>query len=94
MASDRAKRKREAGINGAKLGSALDKELEQALRDFVQYKTVSSDRSLREDCYKGAKYLCKLLVEVLGDLQSAQSCLESTMQHTSLPIFSRSKGVV
>ena len=44
----------------------MDRQLELALRDFVTFKTVSSDRSLREDCYRGAKYLCKLLVEVLG----------------------------
>ena len=45
---------------------ALDRQLELALRHFVTFKTVSSDRSLREDCYRGAKYLCKLLVEILG----------------------------
>lgn len=45
----------------------MDRQLELALRDFVTFKTVSSDTSLREDCYHGAKYLCKLLVEVLGE---------------------------
>ena len=44
----------------------MDRELELALREFVAFRTVSSDPSLREDCYRGAKYLCKLLVEVLG----------------------------
>lgn len=46
----------------------MDRHLELALREFVTFQTVSSDMSLREDCYRGAKYLCKLLVEVLGTL--------------------------
>lgn len=45
----------------------MNRELEQKLKEFVTFKTVSSDSSLREDCYRGAKYLSKLLTEVLGD---------------------------
>lgn len=59
------RRKVECGSQG-KGSSCQDRQLEEALREFVTFKTVSSDRSLREDCYRGAKYLCKLLVEVLG----------------------------
>lgn len=59
------KRTKEESRSQGKPG-ALERHLELALRDFVTFKTVSSDRSLREDCYRGAKYLCKLLVEVLG----------------------------
>ena len=59
-------RRAKLGSGKAKVGSSMDRELEQKLREFVMFKTVSSDRSLREDCYRGAKYLCKLLTEVLG----------------------------
>ena len=59
-------RRRLDGGGRAKRGAGMDRELEHALREFVAFRTVSSDPSLREDCYRGAKYLCKLLVEVLG----------------------------
>ena len=59
-------RRRLDGGGRAKPGTGMDRELELALREFVAFRTVSSDPSLREDCYRGAKYLCKLLVEVLG----------------------------
>lgn len=55
------------GSAKARQGCTMDRELEQKLREFVMFKTVSSDRSLREDCYRGAKYLCRLLTEVLGE---------------------------
>ncbi|CAL8463359.1 g2893 [Coccomyxa elongata] len=43
----------------------LERELEHALRDFVRLKTVSSDPTLQEDCFRGAKFLATLL-EALG----------------------------
>ena len=48
------------------INESIDRQLELTLRQFVTFKTVSSDRNLREQCYCGAKYLCKILVEVLG----------------------------
>ena len=50
---------------GAGPAARLEKELEKTLREFVRMRTVSSDPSLREDCFKGAKYLAHLL-ESLG----------------------------
>ena len=49
------------------LSARIEKELERTLREFVRMRTVSSDRSLREDCFRGAKYLAHLL-ESLGQL--------------------------
>ena len=50
---------------GGSVSGRLEKELERTLREFVRMRTVSSDPSLREDCFKGAKYLAHLL-ESLG----------------------------
>ena len=50
---------------GGSVSARLEKELERTLREFVRMRTVSSDPSLREDCFKGAKYLAHLL-ESLG----------------------------
>lgn len=55
-----------AGPGSAALSARLEKELERTLREFVRMRTVSSDPSLREDCFKGAKYLAHLL-ESLGE---------------------------
>lgn len=52
---------------GMGVSARLEKELEKTLREFVRMRTVSSDPSLREDCFKGAKYLAHLL-ESLGIL--------------------------
>ncbi len=49
------------------VSARLEKELERTLREFVRMRTVSSDPSLREDCFKGAKYLAHLL-ESLGKI--------------------------
>ena len=46
-------------------GQQLERELEGSLREFVRLRTVSSDASLREDCFRGAKFLASLL-ESLG----------------------------
>jgi hypothetical protein len=43
----------------------LERELEAMLREFVRLKTVSSDPQLREDCFRGAKFLASIL-ESLG----------------------------
>ena len=43
----------------------LDCDLDSALRAFVRLRTVSADSTLREDCFRGAKYLASLL-ESLG----------------------------
>ena len=53
------------GVGGGGLSARLEKELERTLREFVRMKTVSSDPSLREECFRGAKYLAHLL-ESLG----------------------------
>ena len=45
--------------------SHLERELERSLREFVRLRTVSSDPTLREECFRGAKYLATLL-ESLG----------------------------
>lgn len=46
-------------------GTHLERELERSLREFVRLRTVSSDPTLREECFRGAKYLATLL-ESLG----------------------------
>ena len=55
------------GVGGGGLSARLEKELERTLREFVRMKTVSSDPSLREECFRGAKYLAHLL-ESLGTI--------------------------
>lgn len=55
---------------GCSLQTPIEKELERALRDFVRLRTVSSDPTLREDCFRGAKFLATLL-ESLGALPPA-----------------------
>ena len=47
------------------MGTRLEAELERSLREFVRLRTVSSDPTLREECFRGAKYLATLL-ESLG----------------------------
>lgn len=68
------------GGGGGSLSARLEKELERTLREFVRMKTVSSDPSLREDCFRGAKYLAHLL-ESLGTI----------LQHRT-PAFARQKS--
>lgn len=60
----------------------LERELEHALRDFVRLKTVSCDPTLREDCFRGAKFLATLLESLGGDPPSAPPILPpSPVQH-------------
>ena len=40
--------------------------MERSLREFVRLRTVSSDASLREDCFRGAKFLASLLESIGG----------------------------
>ena len=51
--------------SGSRPGARLEAELEGSLREFVRLRTVSSDPTLREECFRGAKYLATLL-ESLG----------------------------
>lgn len=41
--------------------------MERSLREFVRLRTVSSDASLREDCFRGAKFLASLLESIGGN---------------------------
>lgn len=70
------------GGGGGGLSARLEKELERTLREFVRMKTVSSDPSLREECFRGAKYLAHLL-ESLGTIFQHKSCF---CQAQELPI--------
>ena len=56
---------RECSASGTGRGARLERELEGSLREFVRLRTVSSDPTLREECFRGAKYLATLL-ESLG----------------------------
>lgn len=47
------------------LDAQLNKEFERALRSFIKLKTVSADPALHEDCFRGAKFLMRLL-EAMG----------------------------
>lgn len=69
------------GGGGGGLSARLEKELERTLREFVRMKTVSSDPSLREDCFRGAKYLAHLL-ESLGTIQGSFQCTKLPCRHT------------
>lgn len=80
QAFDVAGKKRKIEARSHSKAGSMDRHLELALRDFVTFRTVSSDRSLREDCYRGAKYLCKLLVEVLG-MRKLEDVHENGLDH-------------
>ena len=56
---------RQCSTSGPGPGARLEAELEGSLREFVRLRTVSSDPTLREECFRGAKYLATLL-ESLG----------------------------
>ena len=68
---------------GGRGSGRLEKELERTLREFVRMRTVSSDPSLREDCFKGAKYLAHLL-ESLGKIPiiTSKRSRRSRAKHT------------
>ena len=50
----------------------LDKEFEKALRSFVRIKTVSADPKLREESFRGAKFLLRLLEGLGAEVKLAQ----------------------
>ena len=54
------------------------RRLERSLREFLRIKTVSRDPELKEDCFRGAKYLCSKL-EALGE----QGCCTVDLALTS-----------
>ena len=56
---------KECSTSGPGMGARLEQELEGSLREFVRLRTVSSDPTLSEECFRGAKYLATLL-ESLG----------------------------
>ena len=49
--------------------------MERSLREFVRLRTVSSDASLREDCFRGAKFLASLLESIGGQTPQLSSSL-------------------
>lgn len=50
----------------------LERELEKALRLFIKIKTVSSDPSLSQDCFRGAKFLLRLLESMGAEVKLSQ----------------------
>ncbi len=64
---------KECSTSQAGGASHLERELERSLREFVRLRTVSSDPTLREECFRGAKYLANLLESIGEGLQSQAS---------------------
>ena len=56
-----------APSQGGKLTGRVDREMERSLRELVRIKSVSQDKGLREESFRAAKYLARLL-ESLGVL--------------------------
>lgn len=50
----------------------LEREFERALRVFVSLKTVSADPSAAEDCFRGAKFLLRLLESMGAEVKLTQ----------------------
>jgi Cys-Gly metallodipeptidase DUG1 len=50
----------------------IEKEFERALRSFVRIRSVSADPSLREESFKGAKFLLRLLESLGAEVKLAQ----------------------
>lgn len=48
-----------------KLTGRVDREMERSLRELVRIRSVSQDKGLREESFRAAKYLARLL-ESLG----------------------------
>lgn len=51
----------------------LERELESALRVFVRLKTVSADPTKAEDCFRGAKFLLRLLESMGAQVKLVQA---------------------
>ena len=73
--------------------SHLERELERSLREFVRLRTVSSDPTLREECFRGAKYLATLL-ESLGSAEGLLLLLSTSSALISGSEYSGSYQVV
>lgn len=54
-----------APADGNKLTGRVDREMERSLRELVRIRSVSQDKGLREESFRAAKYLARLL-ESLG----------------------------
>ncbi|KAI7835447.1 hypothetical protein COHA_010652 [Chlorella ohadii] len=52
--------------------SRLERELEKALRAFIRIKTVSADPSMHEECFKGAKFLLRILESIGCEVKLSQ----------------------
>ena len=50
-----------AGGDALPPASRLERELERALRQFTAIRSVSADPGAREECFRGAKFLLRLL---------------------------------
>ena len=70
---------RECSTSGPGAGARLEAELEGSLREFVRLRTVSSDPTLREECFRGAKYLATLLESLGARLGQRLSALLSAL---------------
>ena len=58
---------------GPSPAARLERELERALAAFVRLRTVSADPSLREECYRGAKWLAALLDGIGAEVKFVRS---------------------
>jgi di- and tripeptidase len=50
----------------------LERELVMALRSFIRIRTVSSDPSLHEECFRGAKFVLRLLERLGAEVKLVQ----------------------
>ena len=76
---------------GAGAATRLERELEATLREFVRLRTVSSDPTLQEECFRGAKYLANLL-ESLGEF--LQPLPRLNLAHSPVSLCARSPSPV
>lgn len=60
------------GAATAATAGKLERELERALRLFIKIKTVSSDPSLSQECFRGAKFLLRLLESMGAEVKLSQ----------------------
>ncbi len=67
-----SKEKEEEEEANAATAGRLERELEKALRIFIRIKTVSSDPSLSQDCFRGAKFLLRLLESMGAEVKLSQ----------------------
>jgi glutamine amidotransferase len=65
------------GPNGALVAAGaapprLELELERALRRFIRIRSVSADPALAEDCFRGAKFLARILESLGAEVKLAR----------------------